>query len=158
VTGGSEAPPVRVREAAPADLPAVHDLVAAAGLPLDGLDDAAHVLVAERAGGVVGVVALERHGNDGRPVFLLRSAAVDAAERERGIGAALVSAALALVDEARGEVALLTETAAGYFPRFGFAAVDRGALPAALAASAELRGACPASAHAFLRPITGSTP
>jgi amino-acid N-acetyltransferase len=41
---------------------------------------------------------------------------------------------------------------AGYFPRFGFRPVDRAALPAALATSAELRGACPASARSLLRP------
>jgi amino-acid N-acetyltransferase len=51
-------------------------------------------------------------------------------------------------------VALLTETAAGWFPRFGFHPVDRAALDPALAASAELAGACPATAQAFLRPAS----
>ena len=65
----------------------------------------------------------------------------------------LVRAALAAVDPA-GPVALLTETAAGWFPRFGFHLVDRAALDPALAASAELAGACPATAQAFLRPAS----
>jgi amino-acid N-acetyltransferase len=152
------AAPVRVREAAPADLPAVHELVRAAGLPLEGLDDAAHVLVAVADGVVVGTVALERHDDASGPVFLLRSAAVGTSCRSRGIGAVLVTAALAVVDTASAEVALLTETAADYFPRFGFRPVPRDALPAALAASAELGGACPVSAAALLRPAPGRIP
>jgi amino-acid N-acetyltransferase len=86
------------------------------------------------------------------PRSLLHSAAVEPAWRGRGVGSALTAAALADVDTVGGPVALLTETAAGYFPRFGFTPVERGELPTALAASAELRGACPASARALLRP------
>ena len=37
-------------------------------------------------------------------------------------------------------------------PGQGFAPVDRDELPRPLAGSAELQGACPASAHALLRP------
>jgi amino-acid N-acetyltransferase len=151
-----ELPPVRVREAVPADLPAIRGMISTAGLPLDGFDDAAHVLVAEAGGLVVGTVALERHEDGSHGVFLLRSAAVAPAWRGRGVGAALTHAALDHVDAARAEVALLTETAVGYFARFGFSAVDRAALPTALRASPELRGACPASANALLRPVTGA--
>ena len=147
-----EDPPVAVREAAPADLPAVRRLVTTAGLPLDGLADAALVLVAEEDGVVVGTVALERHGSGGGTAFLLRSAAVDPARRGAGVGSALTIAALASVDDAGAAVGLLTETAEQYFPRFGFTPVSRDQLPAALAGSAELRGACPTSARAFLRP------
>ena len=152
-----EVPPVLVREATPADLAPIHHLIAAAGLPLAGLDDAAHVWVAEVARTIVGTAALERHGTADAPTFLLRSAAVDPAWRGHGVGSALTAAALAHVDDAGAPVALLTETAAGYFPRFGFTAVARDRLPAALAASAELRGACPASAHALLRLFTPTT-
>jgi amino-acid N-acetyltransferase len=152
--GDSEGAPVRVREAGPEDRPAVRELIAAAGLPLDGLDDAAPVLVAVAGDLVVGTAALERHGGAPDPVFLLRSAAVDSSWRGRGIGAALTTVALAHVDADHAEVALLTETAAGYFTRFGFRAVERAALPAALGASAELRGACPASAQALVRPAS----
>jgi amino-acid N-acetyltransferase len=149
---GPEVRPVRVREAAPADLPAVRHLIAAAGLPLDGLDDTTLVLVADADGAVVGTVALERHGAGPGTAFLLRSAAVARTWRGHGVGAALTTAALAHVDAGGVPVALLTETAAQYFARFGFAPVDRAALPAALASSAELQGACPVSAHALLRP------
>ena len=147
-----EGPPVLVREAAPADLATVQSLVAGSGLPLDGLSDAAVVLVADTRGAIVGTVALERHGDGADTAFLLRSAAVEPAWRGRSIGAAITAAVLTHVDRVGAPVALLTETAAAYFPRFGFADVDRAVLPTALAASAELRGACPASARALLRP------
>ena len=122
-----------VREATPADLAAVSQLVAAAGLPLAGLHDGAQIWVADAGGDVVGSVALERHGTGEAMAYLLRSTAVDPAWRGRGVGAALIAAALARVDATRAPVALLTETAAGYFPRFGFVAVERDRPPVALA-------------------------
>jgi amino-acid N-acetyltransferase len=48
---------------------------------------------------------------------------------------------------------LLTMTAEHYFPRFGFEAVERGAVPAAIAETLEFRSACPASAVAMARPL-----
>jgi len=81
---------------------------------------------------------------------LLRSVAVHPGQRGTGLGQALTRAA---ADLARGagveELYLLTTTAEGFFPRLGFERVERGELPAALGASAELRGACPASAVAM---------
>jgi amino-acid N-acetyltransferase len=149
--GPGEDPLLRIRDATPRHLPAVNRLVGDAGLPLDGLTDAAVVLVAELDGTMVGAIALERHGDGTDIVFLLRSAVVDPAKRGHGIGARLTGAALERVDAEDRPVALLTETAAGYFPCFGFMPVDRGELPAALQASQELRGACPTSAQALLR-------
>jgi amino-acid N-acetyltransferase len=149
VTGA--VPRVTIRPATPEDDPAVRALIAGAGLPLDGLDDAAVLLVADADGTVVGTVALERYPAESGSVFLLRSAAVAPEHRGRGIGAALAAAALERVDAERAPVALLTETADGWFPRFGFRPVPRDELPEALAASAELRGACPDSARALLR-------
>jgi amino-acid N-acetyltransferase len=148
---GPRIPPVTIRPAAPEDAPAVRALVVGADLPLDGLDDAAVLLVAETDGGVVGTVALERYGEGSGTIFLLRSAAVAPDRRGRGIGAALTAAALLRVDAEHAPVALLTETADGWFPRFGFVPIPRDRLPGALAASAELRGACPDSARALLR-------
>jgi N-acetylglutamate synthase-like GNAT family acetyltransferase len=144
---------VTIRRASPADLPRVRSLVDAAGLSSNGLEDAA-VFVAEDDGGIVGTVALERHGTGADTAFLLRSAAVDPAARNRGAGEALVHAALRHVDALRAPVGLLTETADGYFTRFGFAPINREDLPASLQASSQLQGACPDSAHALLRPAT----
>ncbi len=106
-----------------ARLPQVLDLLTRCGLPQDGL--AAHVadaLVAVQAGRVVGSAALEHYGD----AALLRSVAVDPAWRGQGLGDRLVAAALAHA-RTRGvaDVYLLTETAADYFARRGFAPVAR---------------------------------
>lgn len=116
ISGRKEVPPVRIRDAAPADLPAVRRLVGDAGLPLDGLTDAYLVLVADVDHAVVGTVALERHGVDRDTANLRRSAAVDSAKRGLGIGARLTAVALERVDAAGAPVALFTETAEDYFP------------------------------------------
>jgi len=46
---------------------------------------------------------------------------------------------------------LLTTTAEEYFPSFGFEKVERSSVPAELNDSAELKGACPASATVMRR-------
>jgi amino-acid N-acetyltransferase len=105
--------------------------------------------------GLAGVAALERHSDGGGPVFLLRSVAVRPDRRGTGLGDQLVRAALDAADtDAVGTatVALLTETAVGYFDRLGFRAVARSELPPALDASPEFAGACPDTATAYLRP------
>ena len=133
-----------VRRARPDDRPAVERLLRDAGLPLDGVADAfAGYLVAEANGGVVGAIGLERHGG----YALLRSAVVAAEWRGRGLGVRLTEAALA--EARRGgarAVYLLTTTAAEFFPRFGFAAIDRAEVPPAVRRSAEFQGACPDTA------------
>ncbi len=140
--------------------PDVAQLLAEAGLPVAGLDSAwrTWVVSASAAGvrDVVGCVALERYAAapDRPPVFLLRSLAVREDARGFGAGRALVAAALDAADADAGAtavVALLTESADDYFPRFGFDPVPRADLPTELRASAELSGACPDSARAYLR-------
>lgn len=146
-----------VRPAAGTDLSTLTDLVAEAGLPTDGLADAWQVWVATDDGEVVAGCALERHTSTGDEVraYLLRSLVVTPRMRGRGMGAALVRRALAASDaDGGGPVALLTETAVGYVERFGFRSVTRPDLPPALSASEELRGACPATARAYLRQPT----
>jgi len=137
-------PAVRIRAAGPEDAAAVRRLLTDAALPLDGVPaDLAHFLVAERDGTVIGAIGLEPYGD----AALLRSAVVAPDVRGTGLGERLVHA---LLDGARTsgarELVLLTTTAEEWFPRFGFARIDRAAAPAALHASEEFRGACPASA------------
>jgi amino-acid N-acetyltransferase len=143
-----------VRVAGPADDAAVRALLAGAGLPLAGLEDTWRRWVAESGHGIEGAVAMERHAGRDGTVYLLRSLVVRPATRGSGIGGRLVRTALAAADRHEGRtahVALLTETAVGYFERFGFVATGRDALSTALAASAEFTGACPASAAAYVR-------
>lgn len=133
-----------MRPATARDAPAVHILLRQAALPTAGVpDDLAHFFVAERDGAVIGTIGLESYGD----AVLLRSAAVAAEARGTGVGEQLVRTLLA---HARGlhvrHVILLTTTAERWFPRFGFARIARADVPAALHASAEFQGACPASA------------
>jgi amino-acid N-acetyltransferase len=59
----------------------------------------------------------------------------------------LTEAALRLARAHRAEqVFLLTTTAEGFFPRFGFEAVRHADVPASVQASVEFQSACPASA------------
>ena len=137
-----------ISPAATADLPAILALLQRAGLPHAGIaDHVASALVARAHGRVVGCAALELYGVSA----LLRSVAVDASLRGTGLGQALTRAAL---DLARGRrvraVYLLTETAGGFFPRFGFRTVSRTDVDPAVRESVEFTTACPASAQAMV--------
>ena len=143
-------PPI-ISPATPADLPAIFELLQRSALPRDGLD--AHVattLVARDANGLVGTAALELYGT----AALLRSVAVAAEQRGRGLGAALTATALDLARR-RGvrTVYLLTGTAAEFFPRFGFRPIPRPAVDPAVLGSAEFTTACPASALVMARTL-----
>jgi amino-acid N-acetyltransferase len=127
---------------------AVHELLAASKLPVAGFDAANVVaIVARDAGHVVGSAAIEQHGAFG----LLRSVAVAESHRNRQIGVELTRHAIAIARR-RGLRALylLTETAAGFFPKFGFQLVSRAHIPREIQQSVEFTSACPASADAFV--------
>ena len=144
---------VTIRAACSDDMAAVRTLLAAAHLPLDGLEEqfGAAYAVAECAGAVVGAEGIETYGDAG----LLRSAVVNEGWRGKGVGDALTRDRLAWA-RARGlrEVYLLTTTAATYFPRHGFIRVDRATAPAALQQSREFAEACPATAVAMRLVLT----
>jgi len=143
-----------LRAATPGDLAAVERLLAAAGLPLDGVAAALpSFVVAEADGAIVGVAGLEVCGDNA----LLRSVAVAPEWRGRRLGRALVEHVIADA-EARGIPALylLTTTAEDYFPSFGFVRMDRGAVPADVRETAEFRDACPASAAVMAKPLAGA--
>lgn len=136
------------RQAAPSDWDAVAALLTEARLPLAGAaEHLSGFLLALQDEGLIGTAALERYGD----AVLLRSVAVAQAGQGAGLGQELVRR---LLDEAHGagvkQVVLLTTTAAGFFPRFGFKAVSMADVPEAVKASVEFRGACPASASAMM--------
>ena len=137
--------PVVVRTARTTDLDGARTLLREASLPVAGLEEqfGPGYAVAESDGTIVGVTGIERHGAYG----LLRSAAIDPAWRGQGIGEALTRNRLAWAAAAGIDtVYLLTETAADWFPRFGFTRVERDAVPPEIAASGEFAHLCPASA------------
>lgn len=142
-----------IRTAQPSDQEAVAELLRAAGLPTDGLGDqfGSGYAVAELAGSVVGAEGIEVYEHAG----LLRSAVVASAYRGQRVGDRLTANRLAWA-RAQGlrEVWLLTTTAERWFPRFGFEPALRRDAPAALQASPEFAGACPASAVAMRLTLT----
>ena len=143
-----------IRAAVAGDLASIESLLAAAQLPLVGVaEHVAEFIVAERAGSIVGAIGLERYGD----AALLRSAVTAPDVRGSGIGRALV-AALEAHAAARGvrELILLTETAQDWFPKFGYERIARATAPAAVQASAEFTGACPASAIAMRKRLAPS--
>lgn len=132
-------------------------LLRAAGLPPDGLADQfpGGYAVAERERTLVGAVGIERYGDDG----LLRSAVVAPEWRGPGLGERLVRERLAwAAGRGLGAVYLLTNTAAGYFPRLGFRPVDRASVPAAVRASLQFASVCPATAAVMVLSLRRSEP
>jgi amino-acid N-acetyltransferase len=137
-----------ITTAAEADWPSIAHLLAVSKLPVEGL--APHLgsaLVARERDRIVGCAALELYGNDA----LLRSVAVDPSRKGSGLGTALTVGALELARRRQvRRVYLLTETAAAFFPRFGFATVERAAVPDAVRQSVEFTQLCPQSATVML--------
>ena len=136
----------------PEDREAVHQLLRSHKLPLEGFDED-HVIavVAKEADAVVGSAAVEIYGS----FALLRSVAVADSHRGQTLGRQLTRAAIDLArEQAVTSVYLLTQTAATFFPKFGFVAVSRDDIPAAVKQSVEFTTACPASAQAFQLSLT----
>jgi N-acetylglutamate synthase-like GNAT family acetyltransferase len=133
-----------IEPALDSDRTAIEALLTAAGLPLDGLTAALPAAVVARGKyAVVGCAAVEIHGSVG----LLRSVCVAPDQRGTGLGRRLVTAAEETAASlGLTELYLLTETAEGWFPRLGYRVATRASVPAALTASPEFTGACPASA------------
>jgi amino-acid N-acetyltransferase len=130
------------------DLPAILSLLERGGLPAAGLDQHLEAAVVVREGTrVLGCAAVELYGDAG----LLRSVAVDPASRGLGLGIRLTEAALTLA-RSRGvrTVYLLTETAAQFFPRFGFRSISREEVAPAVRRSVEFTEVCAVTAQAMV--------
>jgi amino-acid N-acetyltransferase len=126
-------------------------LLRKADLPSAGVAERlSDFFVAEQDGSLIGVAGLEIY----RSSALLRSVVVEDEWRGSGVGGRLIDLALEKA-RARGleDVFLLTTTAEYYFPRFGFACVNRDAVSVEVQASVEFQGACPASAVVMRRSL-----
>jgi amino-acid N-acetyltransferase len=145
---------MQIRNATKTDLSAVESLLSTSDLPIDGVrENFSSFVVAEDQGAVTGAIGLEKFGY----AALLRSAVVSQNNRGSGIGTQLVEQILKRAEkDGIEELYLLTTTAAKYFPRFGFTRTTRAAVPDAVKASAEFRGACPDTAIVMTRRV-GST-
>ena len=143
---------IDIRPAAAADWPSIEALLHSLGLPVAGArEHLAQMMVAVRDTVIVACAGFERYGSDG----LLRSVAVDAHCQGQGIGRALVDT---VFKRARHNgvtrLWLLTTTAPDYFAAHGFRDTDRAEVPAAMQASAEFQGACPATARLMTLPLS----
>jgi amino-acid N-acetyltransferase len=135
---------------------AITALLAQLRLPTGDLGGERQVFFAAHGGGaLVGCVALETFGE----AAILRSLAVVPAQQGAGIGQLLHGWAIAEAT-ARGlrTLYLLTTTAAPFFERAGWSPCERSSVPAEVAASAEFRSLCPASAVCMGRSLPVSLP
>ncbi|HWR06709.1 arsenic resistance N-acetyltransferase ArsN2 [Sporomusa sp.] len=131
-----------LRPARPDDLPAIESLLAASGLPTDGVADHLSTFCVADAEGVAGVIGLELAGD----AALLRSLAVASDQRKRGLGNALFNQALDQARQAGAMTAyLLTNTAQQFVARWGFTPISRSDIPASLLKASALVAACPDS-------------
>lgn len=140
-----------LRSATTDDQAAIRGLLLASRLPVDDLDTAAiDFIVTADANDIVGVVGLERFGEAG----LLRSFVVRYDLRSHGLGAQMVEAVEA---HAAGlglqQLVLLTQTAAPFFAKRGYATIARDQAPHAVQTSAEFRSICPSSATCMIKPL-----
>lgn len=135
---------IRLTRADAQEVDAILALLAETHLPTDGLREHIHtLLVACGNATVVGSAGLEVYGTSA----LLRSVAVSPAHQGQGLGHKLTEAALNYArQQGVSEVYLLTETAADFFPRFGFVPGTRADVPASVQQSVEFTSACPQSA------------
>lgn len=142
---------IALRQAAPADLPDVEALLAAASLPTaDVAAHLSHFAVADEDGRLVGVAGVERHGSVG----LLRSVCVAADRQGRGLGGTLVELVEAWAMASGVEdLYLLTTTAEPYFAGRGFVRVERADVPEAIRATTEFSTLCPSSATCMHRSL-----
>lgn len=149
--------PFQVRQATPADRPAVIDLMRASGLAIQGLRaDLLGFHLAESADGVLqGVACLEYYGPEG----LLRSVATLPEARGQGIGRALVGAVEATATaEGLQRLFLLTMDAAEYFARLGYRPVPRNSAGVHMQASVQFSQMCPSSAVTMMRDVSAESP
>ena len=129
----------------------VEALLTEAKLPVSDLSSSGSLnLLGIREGSrLVGVVGVEVYGKVG----MLRSLAVVQARRNTGLGVSLVSDAETwALEQGVRDLYLLTATAGQFFARLGYEAVLRSEAPAAIAATAQFSGLCPASSI-FMRKV-----
>ncbi|MEX0873757.1 MAG: GNAT family N-acetyltransferase [Actinomycetota bacterium] len=136
-----------IRPAVPAETGRIHELLAQASLPVDGLRiEDAIVAIDDNTNTVSGVVALERFGS----AAMLRSLVVEPSHRNEGLGRQLVIAALEVARwSGADEIHLFTEDAQSFFTKFGFVAVSGKLTRASVPDSPLVTGTCCSTATAM---------
>ncbi|UCD05618.1 MAG: GNAT family N-acetyltransferase [candidate division WOR-3 bacterium] len=142
---------VKIRGAGLKDDARIRELLKDAGLPFE--DVTAHLhdfLVAEDNSTIVGTVGLEPYGD----IALLRSLAVEASHRNKGVGRKLYDGVVAHA-RLKGvkRLYLLTTTAKRMFRDLGFLDVDRDQLPDEIRKTDEFQKLCPETAVCMSKDI-----
>jgi len=147
---------IAVDAATRADLSSLRALIREAGLDPEGIESClGGFLVARSNGRIVGTVGLEFYGSNS----LLRSLAVEAAERRRGIGATLCRALVRRASHLGVKrLFLLTVDSAPFFRGQGFRECDRSTVPEDVASSAQFGSSvCKSAASMTLETLEGAT-
>ena len=146
-----------VRPASQADWLAVRQVLWSAGLLTDDLDAIAwrYFLVSLNTftNSIVGAIALEPLTGD---VALLRSLAVRAEARRKGIGRELVSRVEAHArDLSVQNICLLTTDAESFFGACGYRCIARESAPVGVRSHVQFQSLCPASAVLMIKTLHG---
>ena len=145
----------RIGSASAEDLIAIRALLERSGLPTSDLESARpEFAVIHQDGQLVAAGALQRFGTSA----LLRSVVVAQDRRRGGLGHSVVTE-LERLAHAAGitRLILLTQTAADFFARQGFAAIARSTAPEDMQASEEFRSLCPGSAICMAKDLAPPT-
>lgn len=111
-------------------------------------------LSSEKPEALIGVVGLQPAGSAG----LLRSLAVAPAQRESGLGRALVAHAEATArDTGLEALYLLSIDTPAFFAHLGYEAVPRQDAPAAIRALPQFKGLCPDDAQCMVKSLSERT-
>ena len=125
------------------DLAAIKSLLDLCHLPSDIGEELENFFVVSVGGKVVACAGLEVYP----PVALVRSLAVDPAQRSRGFGANLLAKVVGRAKElGLTEIYGLTTTAQPFLQAHGFALADKSEAPANLLSSTQFKTECPTSA------------
>ncbi|HEY1873799.1 MAG TPA: arsenic resistance N-acetyltransferase ArsN2 [Steroidobacteraceae bacterium] len=135
----------RLRSASDADQAEVRALLEASGLPTADLATSRpEFIVACQDGRIIATGALQRCGTSGSA--LLRSVAVAADTRGRGLGRSIVRELERIArSEGISQLTLLTQDARAFFATLGYQVIERQAAPKEVQQSAEFRSLCPSS-------------
>ena len=129
--------------------PRLHRLLTAAQLPVHDLDapTLSFIGIVTPRDELVACGGLEMRGD----AALIRSIAVAAGQRKSMLGTTITFKLLAEARNRGAQAAyLLTATAQAFFSRLGFTAIDRGKVPAPIAATSQFTGQACASAQAMV--------
>src|SRR5262249_37755628 len=148
-------PMARLDNASPEELGAIRSLLESAGLPTSDLESwGLKYTVVRDDGQVAAAGALQRFGSSA----LLRSVVVAEDRRGSGLGQMIVCELERLATAAQiTELILLTQTAAEFFARQGYRAIERTSAPQDMQTSEEFHSLCPSSATCMAKTLPDSS-